>query len=294
MTSKQNGESTSVRASPLKWHGGKSYLAKRIIELMPPRCRYPNAPVPEDPGWLHYVEPYFGGGAVLLANDPNGISEVVNDIHFGLTNFWRVLQDQEQFAEFQRIVQAIPFSQAEYRASFPVSVVESNPVHCAVNFFIHCRQSMSGRMNSFAPVTRNRTRRGMNEQVSAWLNGIDGLPAVHSRMKRVLVLNDDAVKVIKQQDGPRTLYYCDPTYIPETRTSPDVYAYEMTVEQHVELLETLAKIKGRFILSGYDSDLYHEFAQDHNWSCDGIEIDNKSSKAKTKEKKRECLWRNYC
>ena len=43
-------------AKPLKWHGGKAYLAKKIIELMPPH--------------LHYVEPYGGGLQVLLAKDP--------------------------------------------------------------------------------------------------------------------------------------------------------------------------------------------------------------------------------
>ena len=41
---------------PLKWHGGKYYLASKIVDLMPPH--------------LHYVEPFFGGGAVLLARDP--------------------------------------------------------------------------------------------------------------------------------------------------------------------------------------------------------------------------------
>ena len=73
---------------PLKWHGGKSYLAKKIIALMPPRCVNPNAPSGDDPGWLHYVEPYFGGGAVMLANDPEGISEVANDRYGRLMNFW--------------------------------------------------------------------------------------------------------------------------------------------------------------------------------------------------------------
>jgi hypothetical protein len=29
--------------------------------------------------------------------------------------------------------------------------------------------------------------------------------------------------VIRQQDGPRTLFYCDPPYLPDTRTAPDVY-----------------------------------------------------------------------
>lgn len=61
--------------------GGKQYLADRIIDKMPPRCKNPNAPDSGDPGWLHYVEPYAGGLAVLLANDPQGISEVVNDLN---------------------------------------------------------------------------------------------------------------------------------------------------------------------------------------------------------------------
>ena len=41
---------------PLKWHGGKYYLASKIVRLMPAH--------------LHYVEPFFGGGAVLFARDP--------------------------------------------------------------------------------------------------------------------------------------------------------------------------------------------------------------------------------
>ena len=55
--------STTIERQPLKWHGGKSYLAKWIIGLMPPRVRNSNDPAADDDGWCHYVEPYFGGGA---------------------------------------------------------------------------------------------------------------------------------------------------------------------------------------------------------------------------------------
>src|SRR5689334_22914689 len=86
---------------PLKWHGGKSYLARRIISLMPPH--------------LHYVEPFAGGSAVLLAKEPDGVSEVVNDLNGDLTNFWRVLQDAEAFTRFSRVVENMPFSEFEWR-----------------------------------------------------------------------------------------------------------------------------------------------------------------------------------
>jgi len=44
---------------------------------------------------------------------------------------------------------------------------------------VNCRQSLAGRMDAFAPLSRRRTRRGMNEQCSAWWNAVEGLPAVH-------------------------------------------------------------------------------------------------------------------
>ena len=73
---------------PLKTHGGKHYLAQKIISLMPPHT--------------HFVEPFAGGLAVLLAKECEGISEVVNDLDGNFTNFWQVLQDEDSFARFQR------------------------------------------------------------------------------------------------------------------------------------------------------------------------------------------------
>jgi DNA adenine methylase len=76
-------------------------------------------------------------------------------------------------------------------------------------------------MDGFATLSRTRTRRGMNEQASAWITAVDGLAAVHARLRRVAVLNRDALHVIRQHDGPDTLFYCDPPYLPRTRTAPE-------------------------------------------------------------------------
>ena len=112
-------------------------------------------------------------------------------------------------------------------------------------------------------------------------------------MKGVIVLRDDVLKVIKQQDGPNTLNYCDPTYIYETRSSIGEYGvHEMSLAQHHDLLTVLAGIKGRFLLSGYYSELYDDFASTHHWRCEEHKTDNKASAKKVKENKVECLWIN--
>src|SRR4051812_13948339 len=98
---------------PLKWHGGKHYLAARIVALMPRH--------------MHYVEPFFGGGRVLFARDPadprlwaadtsstRGVSEVANDLHGRLMSFWRVLRDDDTFRRFRRMVEATPFARAAW------------------------------------------------------------------------------------------------------------------------------------------------------------------------------------
>ncbi len=276
---------------PLKWWGGKHYLAKKIIDLMPRH--------------LHYVEPYAGGLAVLLEKDPfdqskywgekgyeQGVSEVVNDIHRELTNFWRVLQREDTFAVFQRQIDAMPFSQIEWEEA----EVRQNPltdldVEAAVAFFLRCRQSRAGGFKDFATLSRNRTRRQMNEQVSAWQNCIDGLPAVSDRLRRVIILNQPALDVIRQQDGAATLFYLDPPYLHETRATTGNYQHEMTEDDHRELLAAIKQCQGTFMLSGYPNPLYDgELA---GWRRQDFVIDNKASGGKVKRQMTESLWMNF-
>lgn len=265
---------------PLKYHGGKGAfkgkLAKWIISLMPPH--------------LHYVEPYFGGGSVLLYKDPEGISEVVNDLNWSLMDFWTVLKEDHYFKEFCRLVEATPFAEDEFRVS---RLQASSLPRQAARFFVRCRQSRQGLQKDFATLSRNRTRGGMNEQVSAWLTAIDGLPDVHARLKRVVILNRPAVDVIREQDGPNTCFYLDPPYLHETRTTTSDYAHEMNPDQHEELLRSLAGIRGKFLLSGYRSDLYETFAGRHGWFRHEFSTPNNASSKSTKERKVECVWRNF-
>lgn len=280
-------------STPLKWHGGKSYLAKRIVALMPPRQ---SAEHPE--GYLHYVEPYAGGLSVLLANDPEGISEVANDLNGALTNFWCVLRDPRQFDQLLQMCQFTPFSEYEWQRAQRVLEApggDYSDIECAHAFLVHCRQSLAGRMQNFAPLSRKRTRRGMNEQASAWLSCIEGLPAVHARLKRVVILDArPALDVIRQQDDASTLFYLDPSYLHETRATTGEYGdHEMTREAHADLLDTLKQIRGKFLLSGYRSDLYDQVADEQHWTRHEFALPNNAASGGTKRRMLECVWCNF-
>lgn len=261
----------------LKWHGGKHYLAPKFIDLMPPH--------------QNYVEPYFGGGSVLLKKDPAGIAEVVNDLDGELTSFWRVMQDPQQFEKFVRVVNVMPFSEAEFDHAFR-EIEPEDKVARAIAFFVRNRMSRAGNGKGFAPMTKNRTRGGMNEQASAFLGAVDGLPAICERLRRVVILNEPAVDVIRKMDTPKTLFYLDPPYLHETRASKNAYGpFEMSDENHRELLTKIKVVEGMVMLSGYPSPLYESMLGD--WHCEVFDMPNHAAGGLKKARETECVWMNF-
>lgn len=262
--------------TPLKFHGGKYYLADTIIDLMPEH--------------LHYVEPYFGGGQVLFRKSAENCSEVANDLNDDLMNFWMCLANPKHFSTMVEMLEVTPVSERMWDNS---NKDYEDPVIRAMAFFIRYRQSRQGLGKCFTTLSRNRLRRGMNEQVSSWLSAIEGLPSAAERLRQVVITCKPALKVIKSEDGENTFFFLDPPYLHATRVSTSAYLHEMTHVQHRQLLRRLARIKGRFILCGYRSKLYDFFADKYGWNRVDIEIDNKASAKKTKDVKTECLWMNY-
>lgn len=67
----------------------------------------------------------------------------------------------------------------------------------------------------------------------------------------------------------------------------------MTEVDHLHLLQLLAKIEGKFLLSGYRSKLYDEWASGRGWNRHEFQIVNNASGKKTKDVKTECVWTNF-
>jgi DNA adenine methylase len=286
---------TATLTPPLKWHGGKHYLAQRIIDLMVPH--------------LHYVEPFFGGGQVLFARDPadrrlwwtgrtsdergaNGVSEVVNDLHGDLMNFYRVLKDPEAFAQLRHLLYLTLHAEAEWETARDLLAgKDGDPVARAAALFTCCRQSLAGRMKGFATTVRTRLRGGRNDGVNGWWTAVEGLEAVHRRLRDVKVLNRPALEVIQAEDTEATLLYLDPPYLHETRTARDVYALEMTEADHRELLDLLRQVQGKVLLSGYPSRLYDEALA--GWNRHAFDLPNNAAGGPKKDRETEVVWCNF-
>jgi DNA adenine methylase len=234
--------------APIAWYGGKSLLARWIIEHFPQH--------------RVYVEP-FGGMANVLLKKARSEVEIFNDHDRRVTNRFRVIRHRESLAELKRLAELTPYSREEF-SRLCEQPEPQEPIKRAYWFFVRCRQARGGigmsAITANAWATSTRTRRGMPEPISKYLSAIDGLDKVADRFRQVVIEWQQAIDTIKKYDDTDTLFYCDPPYPAETRSGgkADTYAIEMTTADHERLLTTLRACKGRIVLSGYPSALYDQ------------------------------------
>lgn len=81
-----------------------------------------------------------------------------------------------------------------------------------------------------------------------------------------------------------TFWFIDPPYLPETRGAKR-YRYDMTREQHEQLLELVQEIEGMVMLCGYPSDLYDRELSD--WQRHEFTVTTRGGL------RTEVLWMNY-
>jgi DNA adenine methylase len=259
---------------PVKWHGGKRYLAKHIIRHFPAH--------------RVYLEP-FGGGASVLLNKTAAEVEVYNDIDLRITRLFRVLREQgDRFLEKVRL---IPYSQVEFEdaATYSPGATELDMAICD---FVRWRQSFGGKGESWS-YTTGRARGGMAGDVNAWWTAIEGLPLVIDRIRRVQILCQSAFDAIPRFDHVDGLIYCDPPYVHSTReqNSRNIYHAEMSDDEHRRLGSLLRQCKAKVVVSGYPSLLYDELYK--GWRVETFNIANHSAGGKKKSRETECIWMSF-
>jgi DNA adenine methylase len=215
--------------TPITYYGGKQRLAATIIDLMPPH--------------LIYVEPFFGGGAVLFEKGvPQGrYQEIINDINSDLIRMYRVMRDQPE--EFKKALDLVPYSREEYATCKTPYPDDMPDVEKAWRYFFNLNNSFASKQNG----GWGKSKDG-NGQPRNWRNKIDHLNPVMQRMSKMYIENLPAPELVDTWDAPQTLFYCDPPYVGSECGSYSGY----TKENYHELLTKLDACEGAWILSGYD------------------------------------------
>jgi DNA adenine methylase len=254
-----------------KTHGGKSYLARRIIRLLPAH--------------RVYVEPFAGGLSVLLNKTPAHV-EIANDLDAALIGLYRVLQDQ--LKELLGRLNSIPYDAAIFKHAKQFRA-GPDAVENALWFLVRNRFSRGGLGQSFAK--SDRLRGGRPGDLNAWLTIQRDLPRIARRLVRVTLRCQHGLDVICEFDGPDTLAYVDPPYLEETRTARRAYgAFEMSREDHERLLDFILAYRGMVVLSGYANPLYDRMLA--GWERVEFELPNNSGQGRTKQRRTEVLWLN--
>lgn len=259
---------------PFAYYGGKTKLARVIAGMLPAHG--------------HYVEPFAGSLAVLLAK-PRSSMETVNDIDGDLMTFWRVLRDRPD--ELTRVMALTPHSRAEHQAAYDIDV--NDDLERARRVWVLLSQGRGGTMRrtGWRYYSKPTTTQGMPDYLDAY---VDRVPSCARRLHGVSLECRDALDVIADYGRhDDVLLYCDPPYVGSTRSSN--YRHEMTGDAaHVDLAEALRSCRATVVLSGYPSPLYDDLYGDWHrleipaWTGNGI----RNGATKTDGDRIEVLWSN--
>lgn len=241
--------SDAVSRPVVRWFGGKWKLAPWILSHFPTH--------------RVYVEPFGGGGSVLLRK-PRSYAEVYNDLDGEIVNLFKVLRHKTRAAELIELLRLTPFSRDEFLSCREPG--DPDVVERARRLLVYSFQGFGTNAHSRVPTGfRSNSNRSGTTPAKDWSNFPDALAATVDRLRGVVIENRDAKKIMAQHDSVQTLHYCDPPYVHSTRSQGNPYdlayrgyAHELTDEDHAELLTFLRGLQGMVILSGYPHALYDE------------------------------------
>lgn len=241
-----------MKIKPLvKVPGGKSQLNSWIIDHFPKNYQE-----------LIYIEPFIGGGNVLL-NKQQCVEEVINDSDISLIQIWQAIRDEGK--KFLSKLKKISYKEKTF-----ISYQNKNPKNyfeSALREFILRKMSKNGLKESYvAPV---------NSKI--WNCILEDLEIIIEKSKNLVIFNKNASEIIRCFGEENSLIYCDPPHLDTTTKKED-----LSTDNHIEIAEALNSSHGKVIISGYNSSLYRKLY--NGW---------KMCKYPSSQGKTECIWINF-
>ena len=252
----------------IPWIGSKEKLIPYIWQVFPSNPKL-------------YLEPFGGGGALLLGIQPKiSRMDIYNDFNCDLVNLFLCARECTV-----QLVQELKFLPLHSRAEFDLlkefmkhkellqqriadernAVMECFSgeereellqilrgrsrlfdVQRAAAYYKVCRGSFSGTTSSFGVRPNNLT------------NFLYLFDDASKRLQDVIIENKDCLDIIRERDGPDSLIYCDPPYF-----EAECYEVAFPKENHQRLHDTLLNCHGYVMVSynycPYICELYQEF-----------------------------------
>lgn len=227
----------------LKYYGGKFKLAPWIIKHFPAHERY--------------IEPFGGAASVLLLKNPSRW-EVYNDLNEEVVNLFRVLRDRDAARRLRHLLRLTPYSRAELLSCCESS--EDN-VEQARRTIVRSLLCVGNSQEKTRPSFRNHTK-DYHYLPQYFREYQDHLKLFTERLLNVTIEKTDALKLMKDNDGPDSLIYADPPYLVRRRMDHG-YKQEMkTGSEHENFLNLCLSLQAKVVISHYECDLYNDLLKD--------------------------------
>jgi len=211
---------------------------KSFLSYLGGKSRLVNTIIPKIPEHTCYCE-VFAGAAWLLFRKEESTVEIINDINADLATLYRVVK--HHLEEFVRYFKWCLVARDEFDRLLKEAPETLTDIQRAARFYYLLRTGYASKV--YKPAFSISTLRRSNLNL---LRIEEELSAAHLRLSRVYIENMPYEKLIERFDKPHTFFYLDPPY----------YGYEdcygkgiFSREDFEKLHETLARIKGKFIMS---------------------------------------------
>jgi len=257
--------------TPITYYGGKLNMLKHILPLIPKH--------------KIYTEAFFGGGAVFFAKSPSE-AEIINDTNSHAINFYEVCISD--FDSLKTKIEATLFSRATYTVALAIYRMPHlfNKLQQAWAFYVGTNMGFSCQIGSWGyDKYGKRVKAFQNKKLSFNTE-------IYKRLENTQIENTDACKVIASRDTDDGFHYVDPPYIDSNQGHYDGY----TKSDYKDLLETLSKVKGKFLLSSYPTKLLNKYTKKYGWYTKTFNKPLSAQKAtsgKKRKRKVEVLTANY-
>jgi DNA adenine methylase len=231
------------------------------------------------PAHAHYVEPFFGSGAVFFNKRP-AKHEVINDLSGDVVNLFRVIrEDGERLAA---LIEMTPWAREEYELSYAPT---DDPMERARRFVVRSQMAHAGKLSSPSGWTHGDIKGNIGViPAKTWLGVPNRIRALTDRLMGAEIEHKNAIEIIQYYKSDNWLIYLDPPYPLSTRNGA-MYAHEMTDAGHAALLDALDTHPGPVVLSGYHCALYDDRLA--HWHTRERQVQAEKGNTRT-----EVLWLN--